>query len=253
MIAAAAAPLVRILQERLRRWLGPARYGRLKQALDRRVFRYRRRAYSQFGEDLYLDALFRGQDRGVYVDVGAFHPRQFSNTQLLHERGWRGLNVDATPGSMRLFDALRPGDVNVEAAVSDEPGTLVLHSWGLHAENTLSPEQVPAAEHALGPPHERIELEARTLTEILDASPLRDAEIDLLTVDAEGHDLPVLRSLDWTRYRPRVVVIEAFRADVESLLASPRYGFLRKQGYRLAAWLRPSVIFEREGDGGPPV
>jgi FkbM family methyltransferase len=236
----------RPLPERLRRWLGPARYGRLKQRLDRFVFRYRRRAYSQFGEDLFLEAYFRDQDRGVYVDVGAFHPRQLSNTQLLHERGWRGLNVDPTPGSMRLFDALRPGDANVEAAVSDEPGTVVLHSWGLHAENTIAPEQLRAAEQALGPAPERVEVPARTLTEILDASPLRDAEIDLLTVDAEGHDLAVLRSLDWGRYRPRIVIVESFRRDLESLLVSPRYVFLREQGYRMAAWHPPSVIFERE-------
>jgi len=238
--------MFRPVQQGLRRWLGPTRYGWLKQRLDRFLFRYRRRAYAQFGEDLFLDAYFHGQATGVYVDVGAFHPRQFSNTQLLHERGWRGLNVDATPGSMRLFDALRPGDVNVEAAVSDEPGTVVLHSWGLHAENTITAEQLRAAEHALGPPAERIEVAARTLTEILDASPLRDAAIDLLTVDAEGADLAVLRSLDWRRYRPRIVISEAFRRDLESLVASKRYVFLREQGYRLVAWHPPSVIFERE-------
>jgi len=231
---------------RLLSWLGPARYGRLKQALDRFLFRYRRRAYSQFGEDLFLDAYFRGQAKGVFVDVGAFHPRQFSNTQLLYERGWRGLNVDATPGSMRLFDALRPGDVNVEAAVSDTPERVVLHSWGLHAENTIAADQVRAAEQALGPAPERIEVAARTLTEILDASPLRDAEIDLLTVDAEGADLAVLRSLDWSRYRPRIVIGEAFRRDLESLVASKTYVFLRERGYRLVAWHPPSVIFERE-------
>jgi len=238
--------MLRPIQQGLRRRLGPVRYGWLKQRLDRFVFRYRRCAYSQFGEDLFLEAYFRGRDTGVYVDVGAFHPRQFSNTQLLHERGWRGLNADATPGSMRLFAALRPGDVNVEAAVSDEPGRVELHSWGLHAENTIVPALSRAVERAWGPVHERIEVPARTLTEILDASPLRDVEIDLLNVDVEGHDTAVLRSLDWSRYRPRIVISEFHPRELESLLASESFTFLREHGYRLVAWHPPSVIFERE-------
>src|SRR5215510_10661697 len=64
---------------------------------------YRRTSFSQQGEDLILARLFEGQRRGFYVDVGAHHPRRFSNTFLLYRRGWRGLNIDAAPGSMRLF------------------------------------------------------------------------------------------------------------------------------------------------------
>ena len=150
------------------RWLGPKGYGRLKQTLDRFLFRYRRRAYSQFGEDLALAAYFGDQAEGTYVDVGAFHPRQFSNTQRLNESGSRGLNVYATPGRMRLFRALRPCDLNLELAISDEPGPLALHSWGLHAENTLAPPQVRAAEANLGPAPQVVAVEARTLTQVLD-------------------------------------------------------------------------------------
>lgn len=229
----------------LLRRLGPDRYGRLKQAFDAWLFPHRRRSYAQFGEDLFLAAYFGDQDEGVYVDVGAFHPRQGSNTQLLHERGWRGINVDPTPGSMRLFHRLRPRDLNLELAISDQPGPLQLHSWGLHAENTLAPDQVRAATEALGPAHEIVEVETRTLTEVLDASDLRDAEVDLLTIDAEGHDAAVLRSLDWARYRPRIVLCECFALDLEALLASEIHALLTKQGYRLVSWHRPSAIFER--------
>jgi len=243
--------VTRTVKAWLLRWLGPEGYGRVKQVLDRFVFRYRRRAYSQFGEDLFLADYFEGQAEGTYVDVGAFHPRQFSNTQLLYERGWRGLNVDATPGSMRLFAALRPSDVNLELAISDQPGPHALHSWGLHAENSLAPDQVRAAEAQLGAAHEVVSLEARTLTQVLDDNGFQNRPIDLLTVDAEGHDLAVLRSLDWSRYRPRLVVAELFAPDLEALLVSDRYAFMNKQGYRLVGWHRPSVIFESElEDGG---
>jgi FkbM family methyltransferase len=240
--------MIRASTTRLRTALGPSRYGRLKQTLDRFLFRYRRHSHAQFGEDLFLTAYFAGQDGGIYVDVGAFHPRQFSNTALLSARGWRGLNIDATPGSMRLFDALRPRDENLEAVVSDEPGPTRLHSWGLHAENTTAPEQAHAVAAAKGPPHEILDVESRTLTEILDSSALRGARIDLLTIDAEGSDRRVLHSLDWSRYRPRVVVTELYAADIDAVLASERYAFLRKHGYRLVSWHRPSLIFEHAPD-----
>jgi len=232
-----------------RRWLrgalGVRRYDRLARRLDRALGRARRRSYAQAGEDLFLARLFAGQAEGVYVDVGAYHPRRLSNTQLLYERGWRGLNVDATPGSMALFDALRPGDVNLELAISDVPGPVVLHSWGLHAENTAAPDQARAAVEALGPPLETLELPTRTLTAVLDGSPFRDAAIDLLDVDVEGSDLGVLRSLDWTRYRPRVVLVEVFADDLDAVVASEIHRFLDACGYRRIAWLPPTVILER--------
>ena len=50
--------------------------------------------YSQFGEDTILRELLGKKRGGVYVDVGCYHPRKFSNTYLLHRRGWSGVNID---------------------------------------------------------------------------------------------------------------------------------------------------------------
>ena len=67
-----------------------------------------------------------GSDKmdGFYVDVGAFHPTLFSNTYFFYLNGWRGLNIEARPGSKQLFDKLRPKDINVEIGVSRERGTM---------------------------------------------------------------------------------------------------------------------------------
>jgi hypothetical protein len=232
----------------LRRRLGANAYWRAKRILDRFVLRYRNKSWAQSGEDLFLAAYFGDRRDGAFVDVGAFHPRRFSNTWRLYRRGWRGLNIDATPGSMRLFDALRPGDTNVEAVVSDSPEPVRFSSWGLHAENTMDPAQTRAMRKARGAPDAVIEATPRTLTDLLDASPLRDRRLDLLSVDAEGNDLAVLHSLDWSRYHPRIVIAEVFAADVDVLLASGLYAFVTRQGYRLVAWHRPSAIFERRED-----
>ncbi len=49
--------------------------------------RWWKKSYSQNGEDTVLLAVFDGRKTGCYVDVGSFHPRQYSNTRALHERG----------------------------------------------------------------------------------------------------------------------------------------------------------------------
>ena len=55
----------------------------------------------------------------IYVDVGCYHPIHWSNTLLLHKRGWKGVNVDLDKSRITEFERLRPGDYNVLAAVSD--------------------------------------------------------------------------------------------------------------------------------------
>ena len=74
-------------------------------------------SYSQEGEDLVLARYF-AKSSLIYVDVGAHHPTRYSNTYLFYSQGWRGINIDAMPGSMDAFRRDRPRDINIEALVS---------------------------------------------------------------------------------------------------------------------------------------
>ena len=77
------------------------------------------KSYSQEGEDIILARIFGKQQNGFYVDVGAHHPYRFSNTYFFYKRGWKGINIDAMPGSMKIFNKYRPRDKNIEAGISD--------------------------------------------------------------------------------------------------------------------------------------
>ncbi|HEX4925757.1 MAG TPA: hypothetical protein VFV50_16810, partial [Bdellovibrionales bacterium] len=79
-------------------------------------------SHAQFGEDMVLRSYLGDKPRGFYVDLGAHHPYYLSNTYHFYRKGWRGLNVDAAPGSMRPFQELRPRDLNVEACLGAEDG-----------------------------------------------------------------------------------------------------------------------------------
>lgn len=72
------------------------------------------------------------------MDVGAHHPKRFSNTHYFYKKGWRGINIDAMPGGMRLFRKIRPKDINLEIAISDKKRVLTYYVFNDHALNGFS-------------------------------------------------------------------------------------------------------------------
>ena len=73
----------------------------------------KRSQYSQWGEDQFISDYFREKQNGVYLDIGCFHPFMYSNTCLLHRKGWQGINIDINPTSIDLFNIARPKDTNL--------------------------------------------------------------------------------------------------------------------------------------------
>jgi FkbM family methyltransferase len=204
-------------------------------------FGFSRPSYAQEGEDLILARIFEGKQTGTYVDVGAHHPQRFSNTYLLYKRGWRGVNIDATPGSMKLFKLVRPRDTNLEIGVTAKSEDRDLYLFNEPALNTFDGDRA----RALARPPYRIEAVRRVrcapLSQILrehDVSP-----VDLLTIDAEGYDFEVLQTLDWTVTRPHVVLIEQFSRDMEGLVGTETHRYLHDRGYRLIAKTWNSVFY----------
>jgi Methyltransferase FkbM domain len=204
-----------------------------------------RRAYSQEGEDLLLCRMFENEPPGTYVDVGAHHPFRFSNTCLLHERGWRGINIDAWPGSMVPFNRYRPHDRNLEIGISLRPCTLEYHEFKEPALNTFDPALARERVAQGWPMSSTRSIACRPLGEVLaeELPRLGAASIDLLSVDVEGFDLEVLQSNDWQRFRPRALVVEILGNGLDAVVDSPVTRFCESIGYRAFARLVYSTVF----------
>jgi hypothetical protein len=195
---------------------------------------YRQLSYSQEGEDLILAALFDlelSKMPGFYVDVGAYHPQRFSNTLLFYMNGWSGINIDAAPGSMLAFQRERPRDINVEAAVGEADKALTFYEFNEAALSSFCRERVPMGYHGWTIVRERA-LTTKTLAHLLEQHLPPGKVIDFMTVDVEGLDLQVLRSNDWARFRPAVVLVEddeAIRSNRfwDSSISS----YMSQQGY----------------------
>ncbi|MFL5729963.1 MAG: FkbM family methyltransferase [Cytophagaceae bacterium] len=230
----------------------------LKKKLKEKAFNYSKNhvgvidnavlAYSQEGEDLLLSKLFGPVGKGYYVDIGAHHPRLYSNTYFFYKRGWRGINVDALPGIMQLFGKVRPEDINLELGISNAPGELTYHMFADPALNTFSKEDADFRINS-----EKIKLEdtrvikTYRLEEILNKHLPAGQIIDFLSIDVEGLDMEVLLSNNWSKYRPRVVIIEYLRTSLEGLLKSKLHEFMKQQNYVLFSRTVNSVFFIESG------
>ena len=189
----------------------------LKKALQQIVLGYSSHApsFSSAGEDMILRHMI-GSDRmsGYYVDVGAFHPTRFSNTYFFYLNGWRGLNIEARPGSKCLFDKARPGDVNIELGVSKSAGTMTYYFIGEQSTmNSFSREFLEQI-GMLGEVRAEIQIPVLPLAEVLQRYVPVGQTIDFMNVDVEGHDFEVLESNDWRRFRPKYIVVEDEQIDV---------------------------------------
>jgi FkbM family methyltransferase len=209
---------------------------------------FMRSSFSQEGEDVLLLRLLGFKGDGFYVDVGAHHPRRFSNTFMFYCMGWQGINIDPRPGCMAEFNRMRPRDVNLEIAISDRPGQFQYYEFDAPELNGFSREPIVPPGHAgrfkLLAEHTVI---ARPLADVLSEHVPAGTPIDFLTVDVEGHDLEVLRSSDWTRFRPRLVLAEATGLTLEEASRGPAVDFMSGSEYVAVSKTVNSIFFaERE-------
>lgn len=204
-------------------------------------------SYSQEGEDRILARIFEHKAEGFYVDVGAHHPTHLSNTYLFYRRGWRGINLDAAPGSMAAFRHLRPHDINLELAIGEKPGNLLFHIFN---DPALSTFDARVAKEREGVGNWRVveikPIEVRPLVHVLEEHLPAGKAIDFLSVDVEGLDLPVLRSNDWERFRPEYILAEDFYCkNVEECLKTPLGVFLKSVDYVLYGRTAHTEIYTR--------
>lgn len=166
-------------------------------------------SYAQNHEDVLLARALADTEVGIYIDVGAYDPTNDSVTRHFYDRGWHGINIE--PQSVyaaKLRDA-RPRDITLEVALSDHSGTATLYDLsvgdGVATINDTQARRLGDLYEIIGEKRVTVTTLAAVCAEHCDPS----TPISFLKIDVEGHERAVLAGSDWTRWRPRIVLVEA--------------------------------------------
>ena len=150
-----------------------------------------------------------------------------SNTYLLYKRSWTGINIDISEFSIKLFNYLRPNDVNINSAVSNmEKEISFYYQKKLSQLSTI--KKAISNERMQGNIKEK-KIKSLKLNSILNQSKFKNRQIDFLNIDVEGADFEVLKSLDFTIYEPKIICIEIMEKNI---FESEIYNFLRDINYK---------------------
>ena len=163
-------------------------------------------SYAMDGEDIAINLFNKKEGKGFYVDIGAHHPIQRNNTNLLYQKGWEGINIDINEFSIDLFNFLRPNDLNILTAISDKEGEISFYYQKKFSQLNTTDKKI-ANENFQGQFKERI-VKCQTIENILKNSKYKDKKIDFLNIDVEGAEMKVLKTLNFEKYNPTLICIE---------------------------------------------
>jgi FkbM family methyltransferase len=164
-------------------------------------------SYSQNLEDYHLDLVFGDQPTGTYVDVGGGHPVADNVSFWFYLKGWRGLVVEPQQALADIYAGVRPRDHTVSCLAGRAEGEAEFHVVDrLHGFSTMMQEHAAGASQ-FGAGYTTIRKPVRTLAALCAEAGL--ARIDFLKIDVEGAESEVIAGMDFTRWRPRIVVVEA--------------------------------------------
>jgi len=199
--------------------------------------------FSQEGEDLVLFRIFNDQREGFFVDIGAHHPKRFSNTFFLYRLGWRGINIEPNPDVKRLFDDIRPEDINIETAIGNDESESTFYMFQEPALNTFSQSLAEQYERSGQKLMGKKTIKTRKLSSVLDEH-VNNRHIDFMSIDVEDYEMSVLESNNWIKYRPKILLIEILDFDVNHPEKYPIHNFVVNKGYSMCAKTYNTVFYK---------
>jgi FkbM family methyltransferase len=189
-------------------------------------------SYAQNLEDYHLDLVLGDRQTGTYVDVGGGHPVADNVSFWFYLKGWRGLIVEPQEKLARIYAHVRPRDHTVSCLAGRADGEAEFHVVDrLHGFSTTVREHAAGASQ-LGAEYRTVRKPVRTLAAL--CAQARLAEIDFLKIDVEGAEADVIAGMDFERWRPRVVVVEAVAPGSMAESWAAWEPALLAQGYILA-------------------
>jgi FkbM family methyltransferase len=203
---------------------------------------------SQLGEEKFILNFFDKKYKGKFVDIGCFHPTRHNNTYTMYKKGWHGINIDLNPLTIELFNFFRIRDININIAISDKEESKILYFIDeLNTQNTLEVNHLSFLKKHHNIREEEIsqqQIKTKRLDKILDNYNFNN--IDFMNIDVEGHELNVLNSIDFSKYKIKFICIEMIDHNEQANLINKKLSIiLNKNGYILEKQIGFNHIFKK--------
>ena len=197
-------------------------------------------------QDLTINNFFKNKHEGVYIDVGCYHPYKGNNTRKLYDKGWSGINIDLDFHTIDLFNFIRKRDENINIAISNIEGEQELYFFhNRSAFNSLDKMRKNSAK-------EIRKIQTKTLNSVIESSKFKNKKINLISIDVEGHELEVIKSINLAKYTPDMIMVEYMESisdwdfhkqNVNHILESDIYKYLINNDYYFVNWMHCDLVF----------
>ena len=205
----------------------------------------KRNTYSQDQEDLFINDYFKEKNSGFYIDIGCYHPIKYSNTALLYNRGWKGINIDMNQTSIDLFNILRKRDKNICAAISNTNKKTIQYFDHLFSPiNTLDKNFSSIASKKFSfRKHTERTIQTYRFNQIIQKYDINIKQIDFINIDVEAHDLEVLEGIDLSIFNPKIICVEIAN-NQNNIKEKKLRDYLNKYNYELIKIVGLNGFFE---------
>ncbi len=214
------------------------------------IKRYSKLSFSQTGEDCIINFAFNhiGIQKPSYIDIGAHHPFRLSNTALFYNRGSRGINIEPEVNLFNAFLKHRPKDINLNIGIADKPNSLEFYLMSDPGLNTFSKEEALRMEKAgKGKIIKQMNIAVDTVINVIDKYCGGKCP-QLMSIDVEGFDEAILKSIDFEKIAPVVICAETidFEETGEKSRKFRITDLLLSKGYFVLADTTINTIYIKE-------
>jgi FkbM family methyltransferase len=200
--------------------------------------------YSQSGQDAFVISYFKNKRNGIFVDIGANDGISLSNTYYLEkELGWTGICFEPIPAIFEKLDSNRDC-IKIMAGVSDKESTekFTFVDGPSHMLSGMTKEydqrhkqRIENEIKTLGGKAVEVDVKCVILNKILESHKIFD--IDYLSIDTEGNEFQILKTIDFDKFNIKVMTIENnYNNNLQT-------EFIQSKGYFLMGRLEADEIF----------
>ncbi|MFX1392241.1 MAG: FkbM family methyltransferase [Promethearchaeota archaeon] len=197
--------------------------------------------YSQYGQDVLLNEIFKEKTNGIFVEVGCLDGRQFSNTLMFEEKGWKGLCIEANVKFINHLKKNRPNSIICHCAAGDsDKNNVFFYANKLGILSTLNSSledffRITYRDLFFG--FEKQLVNKRRLDSLFKEYNI--TKIDILSIDVEGTEFDVLKGIDFNIFKPRVILIESVKRDERKKI----FKLLKFKGYKKSIFLKGDTFY----------